>query len=85
METKRHASKKPMGQQRNQKADLNIPQDKSLWKHNHSKSIRCYKSSAKREVQSNIGLPHKRGKVLNWEVNPPPKRIRKRYGGTLQN
>ena len=46
METKQHASKKPMSQQGNQKGNLKIPWDKWQWKHNHTKSMECSKSSS---------------------------------------
>ena len=38
----------------------------------------CRKSSAQREIQSNTGLPQKRRKISNQQLNLPPKRIRKR-------
>ena len=46
METKHHATKKPMGQQGNQNGNLKIPWDKRQWKDNHTKFMGCSKSSS---------------------------------------
>ena len=37
--------KKPMGQWWDQRENLKIPWDEWQWKHNHTKSMRCKKSS----------------------------------------
>ena len=42
------------------------------------KSMRCSKSSSKRETHSDIGLPQETRKISNKQPNIPPKRIRKR-------
>ena len=79
MEIKQCATEKPMHQQGNQKGNQKkIPQDKWSWRHNHSKSMGCHKSSAQREVHSNTGLSPKRRKISNGQFNPPPQCIRKR-------
>ena len=38
----------------------------------------CCESSALREIYSNTGLSQKRRKIPNGQLNPPPKRMRKR-------
>ena len=38
----------------------------------------CCESSAQMEIYSNTGLSQKRRKIPNGQLNPPPKRIRKR-------
>ena len=38
----------------------------------------CCKSSAQREVHSNTGLPQKRRKISNQQLNLPPIRIQKK-------
>ena len=53
METKWHATKQQIGQWRTQ----NILWDKWKWKHKCPKSMGCSKSSSKREVCSDTGLP----------------------------
>ena len=42
----------------------------------------CNKNSAKREVQSDTGLPQKTRKISNKPPNLPPKRIRIRTNKT---
>ena len=37
----------------------------------------CCKSSAQREIHSNTGLPQKRRKISNQQLNLPPKRTEK--------
>ena len=64
METKQHATKKPnvsTMKSKNQK----IPRDKQQWKHNLTQSMGCSKSSFKREVHSNTGLPQETRKISN--------------------
>ena len=38
----------------------------------------CSKSSAQREIHSDTGLPQKRRKISNQQINLSPKLIRKR-------
>ena len=45
----------------------------------------CNKSSSKREVHSNTGLPQETGKISNKQPNLPPKRIRKRRTNKTQS
>ena len=75
METKRHAPKKSMGQQWNQRIQK-TPREK--WKCNHTKYMGCSKSNSKREVHSNTGLPQEIRKISEKKQQPnlPPKRIR---------
>ena len=73
---KQHETKKPMGHRWNQRRNQKVLQDKWQWKHNHTKSMRCSKSSAKREVLSDSGLPQETRKISNKQPNLPPKRIR---------
>ena len=44
METKQHATEKPMGQWWNPRGNLKIPRDKWQWKHNHTISMGCKSS-----------------------------------------
>ena len=37
----------------------------------------CHKSSAQREIHSNTGLPQKRRKISNQQLNPPPNELEK--------
>ena len=67
-----------MGQWRSQRGNQKITWDKLKWKHNTPKSMECSKSSSKREVYSNTGLPQETRKISNKQPNLPPKRIRKR-------
>ena len=69
--------KQPVDQWGNQKGNLKMPRDKWYWKHNHSKSMGCHKSSSWREVHSNTGLLQKGRKISNQQLNLPSKRIRK--------
>ena len=46
----------------------------------YKKSIGCSKSSSKREVHSDIGLPPETNKISKDQPNQPPK-IRRRGGG----
>ena len=39
--------------------------------------MRCSKSSSKRDVYSNISLPHKTRKISNKQSNLPPKQLEK--------
>ena len=52
-----------MGQQWNHRENLIISRNKWQWKQNHTTSMGCSKSSLKREVHSNIGLPQKTRKI----------------------
>ena len=78
IETKQHGTKKPMGQGWNQRGNQKIPLHKWQWKHNLTKSMGCNKSSSKREVHSDTGLPQEIRKMLNKKPNLPSKRTRKR-------
>ena len=48
-----------VGQQWDQRGDQKILQDKWQWKHNCTKSMDFNKSSLKRQIHSNTGLPQK--------------------------
>ena len=81
MVTKQHATKKPMGQWRNQRGNQKIPQDKCKWKHNFPKSMGCSKSS-QREAYSDTGLPQE---IRKTQINNlPSKGIRKRRTNEAQ-
>ena len=47
METKQHATKKPMGQWWNQRGNLKIPRNKWQWKHDDPKPMGHSKSSSR--------------------------------------
>ena len=49
----------------NQRGNQKVPQDKCKWKYNFPKSIRCNKSSSKREVSANTGLSQETIKILH--------------------
>ena len=60
MESKQHATKQPMDQQRNQRGNQKTPADKWKWKHsgpNGPKSMGFSKSTSKKEVYSDTSLP----------------------------
>ena len=52
-------------QPRNQRGNQKIYENKWKWKHNVPKSLGCIKSSSKRKVDSNTGLPQEVGKISN--------------------
>ena len=54
-------------------------------KKNPTKLMRCRKSSSKREVQSDTGLPQEMRKISNKQPKPPPKIIRKRRTNKTQS
>ena len=64
MEVKQHVTKKPMGQWWNQRGNQKIPQEKWKYKYNFPKSMGCGKSSSKRGVHANTGLPQETRKIL---------------------
>ena len=51
------------------------------WKHITPKSIRCSKSSSKRDVYINTSLPQETKKTSNKQPNLPTKRDRKIRAG----
>ena len=65
VEIKQHATKRPMGQQRNQRRNQKITQDKWKLKHTFPKCMGWSKSSSNREVNSNTGLPQEIRKISN--------------------
>ena len=66
METKQHTTEKPMGHPRNQRKNLKkIPRDSWKWKHSTPKSKGCSKSSSKKEVHGNVGLPQETRRISN--------------------
>ena len=84
METKHHATKKPIGQWRNETGNQKI-QGKLKWKYNFPKSMGCSKRSYKREVYSDISPPQETRKISNQQPNLPSKRIRKRRTNKTQS
>ena len=62
---------------RNSRRKLKNISRQMTMKNNHEKSMRCCKSSAQREINSNTGLPQGE-KISTWQLNPQPKWIRKR-------
>ena len=62
---KQHASKQPMGQQRNQRRNQNIYWGKWTWKYNLPKSTGCSESSSKRKGHIDTGLPQEIRKISN--------------------
>ena len=52
--------------------------NKWKWKHDNSKPVGFYKSSAKREVHSNTSLPQETRETSNKQPNFIPKTTRKR-------
>ena len=71
-----------MGQRLNQRGNQKILWDKWQQKHNPTKSMGCSKSSPKREVHSNKGLPQKTRKITSKQPNLQLKGIRKRTNKT---
>ena len=71
-----------MDQQRNQTGNQKMPWDKWKWQHNVPKSMRCSRSSSKREVHSDTGLPQETRKISNKQAYTIPKRTRKRTNET---
>ena len=69
METKQHATKKPVGQQWIQRGNLKIPKNKWQWKHNDPKPMGWSKCSYKREVYSNTILPQETRNISNKQPN----------------
>ena len=61
-----------------------IPWDKWKRKHNVQKSMGCSKSTSKRKVYSDTGLPQETWKISNKQPNLPPKGIRKRRTNKAQ-
>ena len=77
-ETKLQAAKKPMGQQWNQRGNLELLLNKWQWS-NHTKTMRCSKSSSKREVHSDTRLPQKKKKkISNKQPNLSPEELEKK-------
>ena len=76
METKQHATIKPMGQWWIQKRNQTKRWDKWKWNQQLTKSMGCSKSSSKREVYSDTGLPQETRKISNKQPKQTPKRIR---------
>ena len=74
-----------MGQQRNQRWNLKTPRDKWTWKHNLPKSMRHNKSSFKREVYSDTGLPQETRKISDKQCNYTPNGTRKRKRNRAQS
>lgn len=62
VEIKQHVTNK-MNQQRNERGNQKIPWDEWKQQLNFSKSIRYSKSSSKKKVNSNIGLPQETRKI----------------------
>ena len=85
METKSHATEKPMGQQWTQRRNQKIPWDKWKLKHNLKKPMGCSKSSSKREVHRDTGLPQETRKFSKKQPKLPPRRIRKRRTNKTQS
>ena len=67
-----------MGQWKNQSGNQQVSKDKWKWKYNTPKCMGCSKSSSKREVYSDTGLPQETRKNLNKQLKLPPEGIRKR-------
>ena len=78
METKQHATKKPVGQQWIQRGNLKIPWGKWQWKHDNPKPMWCSKSSSKKEVYSYTSLPQETRKISKKQSNVTPKGARER-------
>ena len=65
------------------KEETKIPADKWKWKHDDPrKSMRCSKSSSKREVYSDANLPQETRKISNKQPNLTPKATRERTNKT---
>ena len=62
MEAEQHAAEKPTNHRTNQKRNQNMHRNEWKWKHNNPKPVGHYKSSAKRKVHSNTGLPQEKWK-----------------------
>ena len=55
---------------------LKVHGNKWKWKHNSPKTLGCSKSSFKREVYSNTGLPQEARKISNEQPNLAPKDLK---------
>ena len=64
-------------QWRNQRGNQKIHQDKWKWKENFPKFMRCRKSSSKRDVYSDTGLPQETRKLSNKNLNYQLKELEK--------
>ena len=60
------------------KQEIKKNREKWKWKHNDPKTMRCIKSSSKREVYSNTILPQETRKTLNRQPNFTPETTGKR-------
>ena len=78
MMAKQYASEKPTYHRRNQKGYQNIHWNKWKWKRNNPKPMGFNKSSAKREVHSNISLPQETRETSNKQPNFTPEATGKR-------
>ena len=65
METEQHAAEWPTNHRRNQKRNQNMHRNEWKWKHNNSKPLGHYKSSAKGKVHSNTDIPEETRKKSN--------------------
>ena len=65
MEAKQYATKQPMNHWRNQRGNQKLPRDKWKWKHDDPRPMGCRKSSSKREIYSDTGLPQETRKISN--------------------
>ena len=64
MEAEQHTSEEPTNHRRNQKRNQNMHRNEWKWKHN-PKPVGHHKSSAKRKVHSNTGIPQETRKKSN--------------------
>ena len=72
-----------MGQGTDQRGNQTIHGNKCKQKHSGSKYVGCSKSSSKREVYSNIGLPQETRTISNKKSNPITEGIRKEQSPKL--
>ena len=77
METKQHATEKPMGQWGNQEEIKNYLESNDN-EDTTSQNLWDAAKAVLREIHCDTGLSQKRRKIPNGQLNPPPKWIRKR-------
>ena len=73
METEQHATEQLLGQQRNQRGNKKLSEDKCRWKHNRPNSRECRKRNNQRDIYS-TGPPQETISISNKLSNLTSKR-----------
>ena len=85
MEAKQYVTKQLMHHWRNQRGNQKTPRDRWKQKHDNPKPMGHGKSSSKREVYSDTGLPQETRKISNKQPNPTPRGTREKRTNKTQN